>query len=613
MLLPETRRPTDPLHQVLTNILDQQSLECWFQPIVDFPSRTILGYEALARGPQHSSLHMPSALFACAHDSNQLQRLEELCIATACAQFLKLELPGKLFINISAADIYQLDRPHSIIGTTLANYAEQINIVLEVSEKAPLNDYKRIREISNYCHKIGLQLAIDDLGSGYSGLRTWAELHPDYVKIDMHFVRDIHKDSVKREFVRSICEIARGMNCHLIAEGIEHPLELETLRNLGLKLGQGFLLHPPSSYPQKKLSGLAKQLGTSNSISTRRQNTRPADTVAAIVQSAQSLPPEIVAEDVNDFFIRNPSVSSVPIVENEKPVGLISRSQILEIFSGRFSHQLYGRQPVTNLMNRQPIIVDADTRLEEVSQRITEEQHADLSNDFIVTRNGKYIGVGKVNDLLRRITEYQMRYARYSNPLTLLPGNVPIYEWIDQLLDQREHFRLAYIDLNNFKPFNDTYGYSRGDEVLATMADILVAATDPDTDLVGHVGGDDFVILFRSPDWRHRCEEIFNRFDHEKRRFYDSPDLQEGGIWCEDRQGNNNFFGLLTLAMGVVVPDPDRCQSHHDVAQMATEAKHQAKMRGKNQNYTFLSRRRGPSEYRFKSMVRDQSNSRRAI
>lgn len=600
MPLSEERHSAENLHQALTDILSNKTLECWFQPIVDFPNRTILGYEALARGPHKSPLHTPAALFRCATQSNQLQQLEELCIDTACRQFLHLELPGKLFINISAADIYKLDKPDSIIGTTLANYAERISIVLEVSEKDPLTDYPRIREISNYCHKIGLQLAIDDLGSGYSGLRTWAELHPDYVKIDMHFVRDIHKDSVKREFIRSICEIARGMNCHLIAEGIEHPLELETLRNLGLKLGQGFLLHPPSGYPQKKLSELGKQLGTSNSINTRRQNTRPADTVAAIVQSAQSLPPEIAAEDINDFFIRNPSVSSVPIVENKKPVGLISRSQILELFSGRFSHQLYGRQFAANLMNRNPVIVDGEARLDEVSQRITEEQHADLSNDFIITRNNNYIGVGKVNDLLRRITDYQIRYARYSNPLTLLPGNVPIYEWIDQLLDQREFFRLAYIDLNNFKPFNDTYGYSRGDEVLATLADILVAATDPDDDLVGHVGGDDFVILFRSPDWRKRCEQIFTRFDHEKKCFYDTPDLKEGGIWCEDRQGNNNFFGLLTLAMGVIVPDPARCQSHHDVAQMATDAKQQAKIRGKNQNYTFLSRRRGPSESRFK-------------
>ncbi|MCV6605230.1 MAG: GGDEF domain-containing protein, partial [Porticoccaceae bacterium] len=532
--------------------------------------------------PRGSSLHLPIQLFAAAERCNLLRQLEQCCISTAVDRFTALDLPGKLFINIAAPDLKELDAADNPISRILIDNSQHLDIVLEISEKHPLNDYQRIREVADYCRQHRLQLAIDDLGSGYSGLRTWAEIRPDYVKVDMHFIHDIHRDSVKREFVNSICEISRGLNCQVIAEGIEQPQELEALRNLGMKLGQGYLLQRPAQDPGKSAKEFTSELQSSGTLTVRRLKTRPRDTVMELVQTAQALTPDVTAEDINDAFIHHPGVSSIPIVDNGTALGLISRTQILELFSGRFSHQLYGRKPVREIMNKTPVIVDCEARLEEVSQRLTNLEEADLNDDFIITRNGHYIGVGKVSDLLRRITDYQMRYARYSNPLTLLPGNVPIYEWIDELLTQGEAFRLAYIDLNNFKPFNDTYGYSRGDEVLAALGDILNHSVDTDKDLVGHVGGDDFVILFRSDNWRQQCEQIFERFNRERKRFYNHEALEEGGIWSEDRQGNSTFFGLLTIAIGIVSPDPARCHSHHEVARLASDAKHQAKARGDN-------------------------------
>lgn len=590
---------SNELKEELVTLLSSNQLDCWFQPIVDFPNRAILGYEALVRGPKESPLHTPGALFATAEQFNLLRELEQECVINALQKFTEQQLPGKLFLNISATDFETLDNPDNKLSRMLTEHAQHLELVIEVSEKEPLTNYTRVREIADYCHSNGLLLAIDDLGSGYSGLRSWSEIRPEYVKVDMHFIRDIHKDNVKREFVSSICEISRGLNCQIIAEGIEHTKELDTLRSLGIKLGQGYLLSKPCALPPTDIAELIKPLGKSANVTTRHANTRPSDTVGDLLQKAAPLSPTVAAEDINDAFFRHPEISSIPIVEDERAIGLISRAQILELFSGRFSHPLYGHKPVRELMNTQPVIVDHETRLEEVSQRITDNEQVDLNNDFIITREGKYIGVGKVNDLLRRITDHQIRHARYSNPLTMLPGNVPIYEWIDQLLSDKENFRLAYIDLNNFKPFNDTYGYSRGDEVLAMLGDILTSQAQQDVDLVGHVGGDDFVMIFRSSDWQQRCRNILARFDQEKRRFYSKSALETGGIWSEDRAGQSTFFGLLTIAIGVISPDAERCRSHHQVAQLASDAKHQAKSRGEGNNYIFLSRRRAPAESQF--------------
>ena len=194
----------------------------------------------------------------------------------------------------------------------------------------------------------------------------------------------------------------------------------------------------------------------------------------------------------------------------------------------------------------------------------------------MITRNGRYLGVGSVMDLLRRITELQVRNARYANPLTQLPGNVPIYDFIDDLLGQGSDFWIAYCDLDHFKPFNDVYGYSQGDEVIKTVAALLLEHMDDRLDFVGHIGGDDFIIILRGADWEARCRAVL------------------AGKGIEDRAGNATFFPLLSLSIGVAHPDPERCYSHHDVAALASEAKHQAKREPGNSLYR--DRRQGPAE-----------------
>ena len=125
-----------------------------------------------------------------------------------------------------------------------------------------------------------------------------------------------------------------------------------------------------------------------------------------------------------------------------------------------------------------------------------------INDGFILTEQGCYLGIAETQDLMVQITEMQISSARYANPLTQLPGNVPVNEHTERLLQKGSLFTACYVDIDHFKPYNDIYGYRRGDEIIQMLGRILVETCDERVDFVGHIGGDDFVILLQSPDWQ---------------------------------------------------------------------------------------------------------------
>lgn len=576
------------------SLLDNRNFSTCFQAILDLGNNTLVGYEALTRCPPDSPFASAEALFAVAWRENLLAELNACCIARAVEAFRRLDLAGKLFLNTTPG---ALNRVIDAMGPVPENWYKG-RVVLEISEKYPLEDMHGVNTYARQANELGIEVALDDLGTGYSGLKTWSLVRPDYVKIDRHFITDIHLDPVKREFVRSISEIARSLRCRVIAEGIEREEELATLRSLHIRYGQGYLIHCPEEAP-KGTPNLLVIEGSRNDDSAP-VFIRPTETVEVLMEYVEPLHADTCAEEVNDIFAKNALVTSLPVVENDKPIGIISRKQIMERFSQRYSFALLSRKPIALFAERNPLVVDCQTPMQEVSRLITGASGGDMNLDFIITRNGDYAGVGKVATLLKNITDMQLRSARHSNPLTQLPGNVPIHEQVDDLLKTRTDFHFAYIDINDFKPFNDYYGYSLGDEIINCLAAVITRETNRSLDFVGHIGGDDFVVLFRCGDWERKCRAIIATFASHVRGFYSARELAAGGIHCLDRQGRETLCPLLSLAIGVVHPDPEQCFSHHDVAILASEAKHEAKSGGGN--VLFFSRRRVPREQAVKHL-----------
>ena len=280
---------------------------------------------------------------------------------------------------------------------------------------------------------------------------------------------------------------------------------------------------------------------------------------------------------------------AIAVVKNDIPIGLIVRYEMVDNMARPYRHELYGRKPCVRFMDEDPVIVDVRLPLSELAEILVTAHPRHLISGFIITEEGVYLGIGSVQDLVREVTSMQMEAARYANPLTLLPGNVPINQYIDSLLAAGERCAIAYCDLDHFKPFNDVYGYARGDDVIRLTARILTEVCDAEKDFVGHIGGDDFVLVFRADDWQARCEQALRIFGEEILGFFSHDDVERGGYVTENRKGAMEFHPLTALSIGVTEVKPGIFRSHLDVAVVAAEVKKKAK--GISGNSLYVNKR----------------------
>ena len=565
----------------LNEIIERRQLSALLQPIARMQDGEIIAYEGLIRGPSDSPLHSPLNLFKAARACGRTVEVEHLCRRVVLERFAELKLPGKLFLNVSPECL--LLQPDGTRGETL-QYIHQIGInpdrvIIELTENQPTYDYELMREAVLYYRNMGFQIAIDDLGEGFSSLRLWSELRPEYVKIDMHFIQGINSDPVKLQFVRSIQEIADKSDTLVIAEGIETQAELLVLRDIGVAYGQGYHLGRPAAAPAKALPAEVAKALSRNGVAVYPQRGTEKHTVSIekLLHQVAAVPPSMNNNEVYEIFMGEPKLLIIPVVDNGVPLGLISRFDMIDHFARPYQRELYGKKSCRQFMDAKPLIADKGTSLQDLSYRMVEAAAHHLFNGFIITEHGRYLGMGTGHDLMREITQMQINAARYANPLTQLPGNVPINEHIDRLLESGTRFWVCYCDLDHFKPFNDVYGYRRGDDVIQMTGSTLGEHCDPNRDFIGHIGGDDFMILFQSEDWETRCRAILDSFAANVLEFYSLEDRDRGGYLSEDRQGKKVFYSLISLSLGTIRVEPHQYYSHHQIATLASDAKKQAK------------------------------------
>jgi EAL domain-containing protein (putative c-di-GMP-specific phosphodiesterase class I) len=220
---------------------------CVYEPIVEVATRTVFGYEALARGPEGTELHSPAALFSAASEQDLLFQLDGLCRQSALHGARDLPGGARLFLNVRPTTIHDPNfRAEALCRTLERCRLRPSDLVFEISEQESIGNFSIFREVRDYYRKLGFQIALDDTGAGYASLEAVMELSPDFIKVDRAFVHRIDEDPARQELLRALRLVADRIGARIIAEGLDTLEELETLGRLGIPFGQGWLFGRPT-------------------------------------------------------------------------------------------------------------------------------------------------------------------------------------------------------------------------------------------------------------------------------------------------------------------------------------------------------------------------------
>ena len=570
----------------LARLMREGGLYPVFQPIANLRDGAIFGHEALIRGPRGSALQSPDAMLRQAREENLLHEFEMHAIIVALNRWGTLGDAGRLFVNVSGDALVNEVSKRGI--KTVLDYVRHLGLaprklVIEITEHDRVSDMTALGKMVGQIQDMGVSFALDDFGDGHSSLRMWAQLKPEIVKIDKYFASNISQHADNLKTLQALLSIAEVFGTSLVAEGIETADDLRVLRDLGIRHGQGYFLGRPNAQPRAQIETEALLVLRDQRVAVfpeRNRATKSGRLRGISVIQAPAAGLKTTNDELAQMFLRQPELHAIAVVDVETPVAIVNRQKFLNHYATLYYKEVHGRKRCVMHANHAPRLIELDDDIEDLVGILTSQDQRYLSDGFIVTENGRYMGLGTGDQLVRSVTEVRIEAARHANPLTFLPGNIPISQHIGRLLDGGVAFVACYADLNNFKPFNDYYGYWRGDEMIKLVAKLILTHCDTLRDFIGHVGGDDFIVLFQSEDWERRCQTIVDEFALKALELFDDAARAAGGIEAEDRYGVNRFFPCTTLSFGAVVVRQGQFRNAEEVASEAALAKHDAKVQG---------------------------------
>jgi EAL domain-containing protein (putative c-di-GMP-specific phosphodiesterase class I) len=218
-----------------------------YEPVVEVASKTVFGYEALARGPEGTEFHAPLVMFGTAEREGLVYELDCLCRRSGLAGATALPGGTRLFLNVRPTAIHDPQfRPDAVVRTLAEANLTPRDVVFEISEQESIGNFGRFREIRDEYRKLGFQFALDDTGAGYASLHALIELEPEFIKVDRALITHLDTDRSKQSLLRALQLVADGIGARIIGEGLDTLEELDMLGQLGIPFGQGWLFGHPT-------------------------------------------------------------------------------------------------------------------------------------------------------------------------------------------------------------------------------------------------------------------------------------------------------------------------------------------------------------------------------
>ncbi|MDD2972929.1 MAG: EAL and GGDEF domain-containing protein [Lachnospiraceae bacterium] len=555
----------------LESIIENKRIRSVFQPVVSLRDGSVYGYEALSRIEDGNVICTPDQLFTIAPKYKMLWITEQLCRKKALKKLYenrdKLQ-DKKLFLNVSPKIIYDDKFKTGFTKEYLLRYGiDPAQIVFELTERDANMDLLGFEKVLCHYKKPKYEIAIDDLGSCYSGLNLMCTIQPHFLKIDMQIVHGLNQNRNKYALIKSLSEYATLTNTQLIAEGIETVEELETLIQIGIHYGQGYLLGRPAEEICDINPKIAKKIKECN---IAKHNTSNHDMnhfyTRHICMKCLTVPESRTVEEVLSYFEENLHVPGICVTRDDKVLGIVTREKLQQILSGRYGFSLHQKKQVSSIMDKDFLSVDGYTSIGVVSSIAMERSEKNLYDFVVVTDREKYLGIVTVKELLIKSTELSIHAAKSSNPLTGLPGNLIINEKMTKLIEEKLEYTVMYLDMDNFKAFNDVYGFERGDEVIRTLAQILEKNVEKEG-FIGHVGGDDFVVILYHNRYESYIPGITGEFEEKTHALYTKEDQQNQYIETKNRHGEIERFPLMSITIVLTTDKEKNYRNQYELAE----------------------------------------------
>ncbi|MCF8030692.1 MAG: EAL and GGDEF domain-containing protein [Desulfohalobiaceae bacterium] len=576
------------LNAEFQEILAQSRIEPRYQPIVHMNNGSVFGWEALSRGPGESNFHSPLSLFQFAEETGGLFQLERVCrekAITHCRDFIGT---GKLFLNIHPQTISDPDfTPGETKRMLEKTRIDPENVVFEITERHAVENFQLFHDTLQHYRNQGFLVAVDDVGSGYSGLQSIARIRPDFIKIDKSLVVSADSDPVKRALLETFVTFADQIGAKIIAEGIETSSVFATLANFGVHFGQGYYIAKPD-YPPRQVD-LSRE--TAKTPRSNQESSRCNLPVGKLARSVPTVDQGTTVEEVRTSLDSLGPLGSIVVEQKGTPAGLIMSHHLTRQLSTLYGVALYSKRDVTCVMDHDPLIVDESEAVEYVARMTTLREKDNAYDDIVVTRRGELLGVVSVHQLVESMASLQVEMAKGSNPLTGLSGNLALESEMEKRIDLGRPFYVVYADLDHFKAYNDTYGFQHGDQMILLLARILQRCQrrygEP-SDFIGHVGGDDFVLV-TSADPERACRGVTRCFQRASRGCYTERDRERGCMEAQTREGGTARFSLVTVSLGILRVEGSTTLQR--ISERAAEVKKYAKSQTGN---SVLRDRRAP-------------------
>jgi diguanylate cyclase (GGDEF)-like protein len=534
-------------------------LDIAFQPIVDIHSGVTYGVEALLRGTDDLGYDSIHSFFDALYQDGVLYSFDLNLREKVVEKFCKIEgyESLKLFYNLDNRLLDMADFAKGNTKRILKKFGvDHKNVVFELSERNEIMNTPSFLQLMHHYEEEGFCIAIDDFGIGYSGYKMLYHCTPHILKIDRFFLHGIEKDSKKKLLVRHIIQLATLIGCRVIAEGVERKEEFLVCKDIGCHMVQGYFVQYPTCEVSEighKSSAIAENIFVDKRLKTDQ---------SVIMKRLEMLKPIVIGDSMEsllDLLKQEKEMFLVPVVnEHNYPIGIVHEHRLKTVIYSQFGRALIqNRSSNLSLLETyiEPIpIVDVTMPLETIIEHFSFNENAP---GVLVVESSRYIGYLSARVMIGVVHERNLIRARDENPLTRLPGNFMINEYIARTLEREKKAVMVYFDFDHFKPYNDYYGFRNGDRVILLFAELMHKSLSNDY-FKGHIGGDDFFLGIELSDEKNfdevrgEVEALIAKFREDVQNFYEAKDRERGCIVAEDREGNVKEFKLLGVSAVVI-------------------------------------------------------------